>query len=48
MTILVILLIIGSLILSSIIILDKFVNNLPESSRFKKWWQENIIGYENK
>lgn len=48
MTILIILLIIGSLIPSFIIILDRFIIKLPESSKFKKWWEQNIIGHENK
>jgi hypothetical protein len=48
MTILIILLIIGSLIPLFIIILDRFIIKLPESSKFKKWWELNIIGYENK
>jgi hypothetical protein len=48
MTILIILLVIGTLIFSFIIILYRFVIKLPKSSKFKKWWEKNIIGYENK
>ena len=48
MTILIILLIIGSLIPLFIIILDRFIIKLPESSKFKRWWEQNIIGNENK
>lgn len=48
MTILIILLVIGSLIPLSIIILDRFIIKLPESSKFKIWWEKNIIGYEDK
>jgi hypothetical protein len=48
MKILIILLVIELTIFISIIILDKFVIKLPESSKFKKWWINNIIGYENK
>jgi hypothetical protein len=48
MTILIILLIIGSLILLAIMILDRFIIKLPKSSKFRKWWEQNIIGHENK
>jgi hypothetical protein len=48
MTILIILLIVGLSILLVIGILDKFIIKLPKSSKFKKWWEKNIIGYENK
>ena len=48
MKILIILLILGALIPLSIVIIDKFVITLPDSSKFKKWWINNIIGYENK
>jgi len=48
MKILIILLILGALIPSSIVIIDRFVITLPDSSKFKKWWINNIIGHENK
>lgn len=48
MIILIILLILGTLIPLSIITLDKFIIKLPKSSKFKKWWVNNIIGHENK
>jgi hypothetical protein len=48
MIILIILLIIGLLILLAIGILDKFIIKLPESSKFKRWWEQNIIGNEDK
>lgn len=48
MIILIILLIFGGLIFLSIITLDRFIIKLPKSSKFKKWWVNNIIGYENK
>jgi hypothetical protein len=48
MTILIILLIVGLSILLVIGILDKFIIKLPESSKFKRWWEQNIIGNENK
>jgi len=48
MKILIILLILGALIPLCIVIIDRFVITLPESSKFKKWWELNIIGYENK
>ena len=47
MTILIILLILEALIPLSIVIIDKFVITLPDSSKFKKWWINNIIGYED-
>ncbi len=48
MIMLIILLITGSLISLFLIILDKFVIQLFKLSKFKKWWEQNIIGYENK
>lgn len=48
MNILIILLILGALIPIVIIIIDRFVITLPDSSKFKKWWINNIIGNENK
>ena len=46
MKILIILLILGALIPLCIVIIDRFVITLPDSSKFKKWWINNIIGYE--
>lgn len=48
MNILIILLILGALIPLCIVIIDRFVITLPDSSKFKKWWINNIIGNENK
>jgi hypothetical protein len=48
MNILIILLILGALIPIVIVIIDRFVITLPDSSKFKKWWINNIIGNENK
>lgn len=48
MRILIILLIFGALIPLCIIIMDRFVITLPDSSKFKKWWINNIIKDENK
>ena len=48
MNILIILLILGALIPIVIVIIDRFVITLHDSSKFKKWWINNIIGNENK
>ena len=48
MNILIILLILGALIPIVIVIIDRFVITLPDSSKFKKWWINNIIANENK
>lgn len=48
MNILIILLILGALIPLCIVIIDRFVITLPDSSKLKKWWINNIIGNENK
>lgn len=48
MKILIILLILGALIPLCIVIIDRFVITLPDSSKFKKWWLKNIIGHEDK
>jgi hypothetical protein len=48
MNILIILPIIGILIPIVIVIMDRFVITLPDTSKFKKWWINNIIGNENK
>lgn len=48
MNILIILLILGALIPLCIVIIDRFVITLPDSSKFKKWWINNFIGNENK
>jgi len=35
------------LMFSTFFIEEKIISNLPETSRFKKWWRKSIVGDVN-
>jgi hypothetical protein len=35
------------LVFSTFFIEEKIISNLPETSRFKKWWRKSIVGDVN-